>query len=206
MSDKALPNCVKVSKKKKKKMIKNVVQNPRGNNLQGRPKHTSPINFDNSNKLIQDIVLHEMADIDDNFLKKFELKSLNQNQIKVVNIYFMVSEIFTGETKEVMENNEGELYIFKSKSDHSDEQKESNTERQRFAEQPNEQPYTTDISDLESKESAAQGKEQKAKGLNTLTSNQMLSRLPIYLAQLKARNNSEKLKNEIRKLLYSLYK
>ena len=33
----------------------------------------------------------------------------------------------------------------------------------------------------------------------------MLSRLPIDLAQLKAGNNSEKLKNEIRKLLYSLY-
>ena len=34
----------------------------------------------------------------------------------------------------------------------------------------------------------------------------MLSRLPITLAQLKARNNSEKLKNEIRQLLYSLYR
>ena len=34
----------------------------------------------------------------------------------------------------------------------------------------------------------------------------MLSRLPISLAQLKAGNNSEKLKNEIRQLLYSLYK
>ena len=33
----------------------------------------------------------------------------------------------------------------------------------------------------------------------------MLSRLPIDLAQLKAGNNSGKLKNEIRKLLYSLY-
>ena len=33
----------------------------------------------------------------------------------------------------------------------------------------------------------------------------MLSRLPITLAQLKAGNNSQKLKNEIRKLLYSLY-
>ena len=32
----------------------------------------------------------------------------------------------------------------------------------------------------------------------------MLSRLPISLAQLKAGNNSEKLKNEIRQLLYSL--
>ena len=33
----------------------------------------------------------------------------------------------------------------------------------------------------------------------------MLSRLPISLAQLKVGNNSEKLKNEIRQLLYSLY-
>ena len=33
----------------------------------------------------------------------------------------------------------------------------------------------------------------------------MLSRLPISLAQLKAGNNSEKLKNEVRQLLYSLY-
>ena len=46
----------------------------------------------------------------------------------------------------------------------------------------------------------------KGKGLKILTPNQMLSRLPITLAQLKAGNNSEKLKNEIRQLLYSLYR
>ena len=34
----------------------------------------------------------------------------------------------------------------------------------------------------------------------------MLGRLPIFLAQLKAENNSEKLKTEIRQLLYSLYR
>ena len=34
----------------------------------------------------------------------------------------------------------------------------------------------------------------------------MLSRLPITLAQLNAGNNSEKFKNKIRKLLYSLYR
>ena len=43
-------------------------------------------------------------------------------------------------------------------------------------------------------------------GLKILTPNQMLSRLPISLARLKAGNNSEKLKNEIRQLLYSLYR
>ena len=36
--------------------------------------------------------------------------------------------------------------------------------------------------------------------------NQILSRLPISLAQLKAGNNSEKLKDEIRQLLCSLYR
>ena len=46
---------------------------------------------------------------------------------------------------------------------------------------------------------------QKGKGLKILTPNQILSRLPITLAQLNAGNNSEKLKNEIRQLLYSLY-
>ena len=49
-------------------------------------------------------------------------------------------------------------------------------------------------------------KQQQGLGLKTLTPNEMLSRLPISLAQLKAGNNSEKLKNEIRQLLYSLYR
>ena len=48
--------------------------------------------------------------------------------------------------------------------------------------------------------------EQKGGGLKILTPNQMLSRLPIYLAQLNAGNSSEKLKNKIRQLLYSLYR
>ena len=48
--------------------------------------------------------------------------------------------------------------------------------------------------------------EQQTSGLKILTPNQMLSRLPVSSAQLNARNNSEKLKNEIRELLYSLYR
>ena len=46
--------------------------------------------------------------------------------------------------------------------------------------------------------------DQQGKGLKILTPNQMLSRLPISLAQLKAENNSENLKNEIRQILHSL--
>ena len=43
-------------------------------------------------------------------------------------------------------------------------------------------------------------------GLTILTPNQMRSRLPISLAQLKAGNYSVKLQNEIRQILYSLYR
>ena len=49
-------------------------------------------------------------------------------------------------------------------------------------------------------------RQQEGRGLKILTPSQMLSRLPISLAQLKAGNNSEKLKNEIRQILHSFYK
>ena len=47
---------------------------------------------------------------------------------------------------------------------------------------------------------------QEGQGLKILTPNQIFSRLPISLAQLKAENNSEKLKNEIRQPLFFLYR
>ena len=48
--------------------------------------------------------------------------------------------------------------------------------------------------------------EQEGKGLKILTPNQMLKRLPIALVQVKAGNNSESLLNEIRQIVYSLYR
>ena len=44
---------------------------------------------------------------------------------------------------------------------------------------------------------------QEGEGLKILTPNQMLRRLPIALAQIKAGNNSESLLNEIRQIVYS---
>ena len=69
-----------------------------------------------------------------------------------------------------------------------------------------EQPDTTDMPESESEESPEQRRNQQEKGLKILTPNKMLSRLSITLAQLKEGNNSKKLKNEIRQLLYSLYR
>ena len=60
------------------------------------------------------------------------------------------------------------------------------------------------IPNLGSEESAAQ--RQEGQGLKILTPKQMITRLAILLAQLKAGNNSQKLKNEIRQLLYHLYR
>ena len=70
----------------------------------------------------------------------------------------------------------------------------------------NKQPDTTNMSDLETEESATQRRNQKGKGVKILTPQQLLTRLPISLAQLKAGNNSAKLKNEIRQLLHCLYR
>ena len=51
----------------------------------------------------------------------------------------------------------------------------------------------------------ARKNETKGTGLKVLTPKQMLQRLPIALAQVKAGNNSESLLNEIRQIVYSLY-
>ena len=69
-----------------------------------------------------------------------------------------------------------------------------------------EESDTTDMPELGSEEFVAEKRNQPGKGLKILTPDQMLSRLPISLALLKARNNSQKLKNEIRQLSYSLYR
>ena len=53
--------------------------------------------------------------------------------------------------------------------------------------------------------SEAKIKATKGTGLKILTPKQMLQRLPIALAQVKADNNSESLLNEVRQIVYSLY-
>ena len=49
-------------------------------------------------------------------------------------------------------------------------------------------------------------KEQKGQGLKIMTPKQIVTRLTILLAQKQAGNNSNKLKNEIRQMIYSLYR
>ena len=98
----------------------------------------------------------------------------------------MVSETFTGKTKESMENNKGELYVSELKSVYSDEQKELNAARQKFAEQPNEQPGTTDKPDLENEESAEQKKSirTRLKSFNTKPNGQWITN---FFSSIKSR-------------------
>ena len=104
---------------------------------------------------------------------------VTKNQIKLVNILVLLKEIFM---KSI-----------------TDEQLDDKTD--------NEEADITYMSELESEQSAEQRRKQKGEGLKILTQNQMISRLPISLVQLKAGNSSEKkLKNEIRQLLHSLYR
>ena len=54
-------------------------------------------------------------------------------------------------------------------------------------------------------EAKTKARATKGTGLKISTPKQMLRRLPIALAQVKAGNNSESLLNEIRQIVYSLY-
>ena len=182
--------------------MKNKVQNVKNNNLQARPSGIFNYLIE-SNKLLHDITdsnttyeeaLKRITNIRDNITTIINQKILNLNQTEVVNTFFMVDEAFTGKTKMVKEDDKGVLNVF--------EVKKSNTARQEFTKQPNEQPDTTTMPDLESDKSA----DLEGEGLKILPSSQMLSRLLVSLPQLEAENNSEKLKNEFRQLLYSLYR
>ena len=51
-----------------------------------------------------------------------------------------------------------------------------------------------------------ENEELSGSGLKILTNKQMLNHVPILLAQIQAGNNSTKLKNEARQILYSLYR
>ena len=47
---------------------------------------------------------------------------------------------------------------------------------------------------------------KKGEGLKIMIPSQLLTKLPILLAQKQAGNNSQKLSNEIRQIIYSLYR
>ena len=147
--------------------------------------------INNTEKAYDDLVLNDKK-IDDVFYKNANKDLSNENK----NIFEEAKKLFNLRVKFYKKLIlEGENLEFE----------ESTTERTKVRKQKSDElPHTTDMPKLESGEYAAKRKNKQGKGLKILTP--MLSRLPISLAQLKAGDNSEKFKNEIRQILYSLYR
>ena len=184
-----LPKWVKVSKKRFD-VIKSKVQTAKKDKLMVRPNRNRLITSNESSKLLQDIehgkityeeALKKMTNIYDDISMFLKLDSFTSNQSKMLSILFMEFEIFTGKVRMLEKNDEDEFEVFLKKNKNTHNKQESD-----------EQTGTTNMPELESKESDAQRINQSGQGLNILTPDEMLSRLPITLAQLKAGNNPQK--------------
>ena len=90
--------------------------------------------------------------------KIINMQNLNLSQINELYILFTVNGILTGEIESVKVNNEGNFEVVKEKL---------NQEKQEYDEQPD----TSNVPELESKESAEQNKKQRGLGLKILTPN-----------------------------------
>ena len=132
------------------------VENAKINNLHARSKGSKVININESNKLLYEIeysqityeeALKRIENIRSDINKFLSEQSINLNQVNVLNILFMVNEIFTGESESVEVNKEDNLEVFKEKSDK--EKQESD-----------EQLDTRDMPELESDESAVERRNQ----------------------------------------------
>ena len=92
------------------------------NNLQIRIKGTKVININESSNLLYEIengqityeeALKRIGNIHNNINKIIKMQSLNSNQINLLNILFMVNEIFTGESESVGVNKKTILRFLK---------------------------------------------------------------------------------------------
>ena len=139
--------------------------------------------------------------------------SLRQDLIKDLERYMFGKDIESIEPEEKFEESVAERVIAKPrkedalsslpKKDYSEEA----ADRLKFMEEQEKgQKRFSDGSSTGSGNKAKVVSKAKGTGLKILTNKQMLNRLPILLAQIQARNNSSKLKNEIRQILYSLYR
>ena len=141
---------------------------------------------------------------------RYKCKSPDEKFDKYVNALGLMNKIQDGEIK--LSNAKNDQIIFKS---HLGEIKKGNNKKRSKEEKSAlcniEILYKARnkaikfYDDYSLMASEGKNKVTKGTGLKILTPKQMLQRLPIALAQVKAGNNSENLLNEIRQILYSLY-
>ena len=150
---------------------------------------------------------------------------LRQDLIKYLERYMFVEDLESVEPEEKFEESVAERVKTKPrkqnassslpKKDYSEEaadylkyMEEKEKGQKRFSDDYNSNGWSSGSGSLASKAKGNGNVVSKAKGasLKILNKKQMLNRLPILLAQIQAGNNSIKLKNEIRQILYSLYR
>ena len=171
-------------------------------------------NNDNELKLIKDFITKiNNGTINNenkagNEFKKLKQKvtkdGLRQDLIKDLERYFFGEDIESIEPEEKFEESVGERVktrpwkISKATADYLEYGKEQKKGQKRFSDDYDSNGWSSGSGNVVSK--------AKGTGLKILTGKQMLKRLPILLAQIQAGNNSIKLKNEARQILYSLYR
>ena len=180
-------------------------------------------NNDNELKLIKDFITKiNNGSINDknkagNEFRKFKQKVTNnrlrQDLIKYLERYIFEEDLESIEPEEKYEESVAERvktrrqnasssppkkYYSKQAADYLEYIEEQEKGQKRFSDDYDSNGWSSGSANVVSK--------AKGAGLKILNNKQMLNRLPILLAQIQAGNNSIKLKNEARQILYSLYR
>ena len=171
-------------------------------------------NNDNELKLIKDFITKinngtiNNENKAENEFRKLQQKVTNdrlrQDLIEDLERYMFGEDIESTEPEEKYEESVAKRVktrlrkISKATADYLEYEKEQKKGQKRFSDDYDSNGWSSGSGNVVSR--------AKGASLKILTDKQMLNRLPILLAQIQARNNSIKLKNEIRQILYSLYR
>ena len=132
----------------------------------------------------------------DDYKNKFDTEKITKSLKKLCNKFITINE-FKDEYNKFMDN-------VKNFKDYKSEIGLGSVSKN----QKKMERYARDLEDTGDLYNLKSGSDtsKKGKGLKILTNKQMLNRLPILLAQIQVGNNSKSLKNELRQILYLLYR
>ena len=132
----------------------------------------------------------------DDYKNKFDTEKITKSLKKLRNKFININE-FKEEYNKFMDN-------VKNFKDYKSEKRLGSVSKN----QKKMERYARDLEDIGDLYNIKSDSDtsKKGEGLKILTNKQMLNRLPILLAQIEAENNSIKLENEARQILYSLHR
>ena len=188
-----LPKWVKVSEERFNEILSSVTK---AKNEGLKPNvGRREITLDNTERLLKDLGSGKIDKCE--FTKKYNIISDDVKTIKSKSLF----KRSQNKMVKILLPKEEIVYRPRKKSNIAEERTDTTDTEE--SEESTKQP---DVLKLESELSAAERRNQPGQGPKILTPDQMVSKLPITLGQLKAGNNSQKLINEIRQLLCSLYR